>query len=214
MKNKVLLDIDGVIANFYAGFGSHLNHTLNAGLNLNLEPNDYSIHRWSQVPLSNKSIDAEIPAWIAEGGYKDMPIYPRAKEFTLELMDKYDVFVVTARVGDFRAEQLGGFPKEIIELIKLDTYKWFKDHGIPSDKLFFEHRKIDFCKENGISVLIEDKLDTVVKAAMADLKPILISRAWNQKIGGEHEPLIVSSVYPADSYSEVFSALGHFFGRA
>jgi 5'(3')-deoxyribonucleotidase len=175
MKEKILLDIDGVIANFNLGFSQHLNENLNAGLDLNIEPSEYSIHRWG-ANLPNETIDNEIPNWVMQGGYLDMPIYPGAKKFVYELMDKYDVYIVTARIGDFSMD----LSDEIVNKIKADTFSWFKKHGIPSDKLFFEHKKIDFCHNNNIQTIIEDKLSTVIDSIKSGLRAILVNRGWNQ----------------------------------
>lgn len=175
MKVKVLLDIDGVIADFYAGFSQHLNDVLDANLDISKEPHEYSLHKWGHG-LPNNLVDAEIPNWIKQGGYENMPIYPGAKEFVYKLMDNYDVFIVTARVGDFRMS----LPEEIVNIIKEDTFKWFQRHGIPSDKLFFDHEKVKFCEDNDIKIIIEDKLSTVVDGAKEGIASILIDRGWNK----------------------------------
>jgi len=177
MKEKAVLDIDGVLANFYLGFAKHLNENLNAELDLLNEPHNYKITEWN-VYLPETAINAEIPKWILSGGYKNMPIYPGAKEFVYRLMDKYDIYVVTARIGDFTSKM----PEMVCNKIKEDTNRWFKKYGIPSDKLFFEHKKIDFCKDNGISIIIEDKLSTVIDSVRSGITPILMNRNWNSDL--------------------------------
>lgn len=176
MKNKILLDIDGVIADFFRGFAGHLNKNLGAKIDLSQEPLAYGIHDWGHN-LSKELIDREIPIWMEVGGYINMPIYPGAVEFIYKLMDKYDVYIVTARIGDFRKE----LPKAIQAIVRRDTQNWFRNHGIPADKLFFEHKKIDFCKNNEISIIIEDKLSTVIEGAQSNIQSILVNRGWNQK---------------------------------
>jgi len=193
MKVKVLLDIDGVIADFYSGFGGHLNKKLNAGLNLNKGPTNYSLHEWGHN-ISREVIDKEIPKWVLDGGYANMPIFPKAKEFVYKLMDKYDVHIVTARVGDFLCYLSGG----VKDTIKRDTFKWLKKHGIPSDKLFFEHDKVNFCQKNRVPIVIEDKLPTVIDGADEGIRCILMDRSWNQEQDGlkrDHFNIFVAYTY-------------------
>lgn len=175
MKTKVLLDMDGVIADFYTSFAKHLNNRLGSNIDISVEPSVYSLHDWDHG-LPNTLVNKEIPAWMIAGGYKDMPIYAGAKSFVYQLLDRYDVHIVTARIGDFKMN----LPDTLKSLIRRDTDTWFRAHAIPADKLFFEHEKVAFCKENGINIVIEDKLSTVVSATQAGLTAILINRGWNQ----------------------------------
>lgn len=198
MKDKVLLDIDGVLADFFKAFAKHLNETLGTNIDPNIEPSDYNIGNWS-TGIDPVQISEIIRNWLASGGYSTIPIYDGAKQFVYQLMDKYDVFVVTARIGDFRM----GLTEEIKSIIKQNTRDWFKGHGIPANKIFFEHQKINFCKANKITVMIEDKLDTVRKAADKGLKAILIDRGYNRDPEQRNHPNIII----ANNYEEILQAL-------
>ena len=204
MKQKVLLDIDGVLADFFAGFGGHINKFIGTNLDLTQGPNEYSIHEWAQN-IPKEDIDNEIPKWIISGGYKDIPIYPGAKEFTYKLMDKYDVLIVTARLGDFRID----FSQELMDIIKNDTQKWFQNHGIPGENLLFEHHKVEFCKNNGIFSIVEDKFATVEKAAQEGLNAILMSRNWNKNDGLKvNHP----NIHIANNYDDILTMLEGIYG--
>lgn len=198
MKEKVLLDIDGVIADFYLAFGQHLNKNLSANINLNYEPNEYSMHEWGHHLLEYQ-VNAEVPNWILNGGYFDMPIFSGAQEFIFKLMDKYDVYIVTARVGDFSID----FDTHIRQLIKEDTKRWFKKYGIPSNKLFFEHNKVDFCKRHNIKIIIEDKLQTVLKAADSGIRSILVDRGWNRDPKRDRH----FNIFVTHSYDDILNIL-------
>ena len=203
---KVMLDIDGVIGNFYAGFAGHLNKTLNAGLDLSIEHQHYSIHNWGHN-LPKNQVEEEISNWVLDGGYLDLPIYPNAKEFVFQLMDKYDVYIVTARVGDFKIK----LSNNIVEKIKEDTYGWLKKYGIPTNKLFFEHKKTNFCLQNKISVLVEDKLDNAINGTYNGLTSILINRGWNKASITSNFIPIERIVHPrfivAQDYNDILNIL-------
>lgn len=173
-KKALLLDIDGVLADFYKGFASYLNKKLNINIDLDTKATSYDIKQW-HPKLAWVDIDPIIGEWLNDDGFLSLPIYPGAQSFAYSLIDKYDVYIVTARIGDFKTK----FSEETIQRIKDNTKLWLKKHGIPSNKLFFRHDKISFCKEHGINALIEDKSTTVLKAAKEGIYSILVARPWN-----------------------------------
>lgn len=176
MKRNILLDIDGVIANFYKGFGQWLNETYDADIDVEAESPVYSFEEWSP---KMEFIDAKKASydWMLDSGHLDIPIYPGARDFVKELMNLGNVHIVTARVGAWEQK----LDVNLSNQVKSDTYEWFKKHGLSTNgPIRFEHNKVELCKEEGISILIEDKLSTALKAAQAGIHAILINRAWNQ----------------------------------
>lgn len=206
MKMKVLLDMDGVIANFYASFASYLNKVYGTRLNIEKEPPDYGFHLWN-TGLSEEQIENAVEGWMLSGGYFNIPIYNEAQNFVYRLMDLYDVYITTARIGDWSQK----FPKEILERVMEDTKKWLKKYGIPADQLFFRHDKIGFCKENDILVLIEDKLSTALKGSNNGIYSILMDRGWNRK-GRDKD--VNKLLYVANTYDEILSLLENINERA
>lgn len=174
MKKKILLDIDGVIGNFYKSFAMYLNKHYGCKLDAGIEAPVYDIYKWGHG-LSQDTINKAIDAWMLADGFLNIPVYPGAKQFVYKLMDKYDVHVVTARMGDFKTR----LADDVLVKIKEDTLKWFKKHGIPANKIIFDHKKVDFCLANGIPTLIEDKFITAKLGVQNGLDCILMSRPWN-----------------------------------
>lgn len=174
MKVRVLLDMDGVIANFYVEFARFLNDEYGCTLPLDEEPTNYSFNDWGHG-VDRVSIEEASNKWIRSGGLQRMPPYSGMESFVNELMTICNVYVVTARVGDWQRL----LPADVKDIIKRDTYKWLKEYNIPSDKLYFSHKKIDFCKDNGISVMIEDKPSTALEASKNGIHTILMNRGYN-----------------------------------
>ena len=134
-------------------------------------------------------------AWIMSGGYRTLPIYPGAKECYNTLTAKYDVSVVTARIGTF-----GHMTPEVIEQVRSDTLKWFEDHDLEPHNLTFEANKVAWCKTNGVGIMLEDKLPTALEGAKVGLYTVLVDRYWNQS-----PPRL--RVYRAKNYNEVLDRL-------
>lgn len=174
MKLRVLLDMDGVIADFYKEFARFLNEEYGCTLSLDEEPPSYSFRDWGNG-VDRVKIDEASDKWIRSGGLLNIPAYEGMQEFVEELMNTCNVFVVTARVGDWERT----LHDDVKNTIKKDTYTWLEQHGIPSDKLYFSHEKIEFCKKHGISVLIEDKPSTALEASKNGLHTILMNRGYN-----------------------------------
>lgn len=176
MKRNVLLDIDGIIGNFHASFAAYLNKHYDAGLDIDSEPSVYSFDHWGPG-LGHIDMEEASNNWIMDNGFLKLQPYPGAAEFVKQLMDVANVHIVTARIGDFDQD----FPTKMQTKIKDDTYEWFAMHDIPTHgRIRFVSKKVNLCKEEDISILIEDKLSTVLQAAQEDIHSIIIDRGWNQ----------------------------------
>lgn len=174
MKPKILLDIDGVIANFYHGFASYLNDKYNCTLDVNVEPKNYSFEKWGHG-VENVNFDISSNEWINQDGFEKLPAFEGAEKFVKQLINMCDVCIVTARIGDWNQK----FGPGMKNRIKRNTYNWLKRHNMPVDKLHFIHEKIPFCKERGISIMIEDKMDTALEASKNGMHTILMNRGYN-----------------------------------
>lgn len=175
MKPRVLLDMDGVIVNFYKGFSKHLNKNYGCTLDTNVEPEEYPFEKWGHG-VDRVNFDTASKEWIEKDGFEKLPAFDGATEFVKELMSLCNVFIVTARIGDWSQK----FTPETRDRIKDNTRNWLKENDIPSDNLFFSHEKIPFCKENAISIMIEDKPSTAMEASKNKIHTILINRAKNR----------------------------------
>jgi uncharacterized HAD superfamily protein len=174
MKPRLLLDIDGVLADFYKGLALFLNNNYNCNLDLDKEPGKYNIEDWGGG-AEKVNFDQVVPHWMSEGGLLTLPVFDQADDFVKSLKSMSDVYIVTARIGDWQPK----FPSNLESRVKEDTATWLFNNGIKPDNLFFEHNKIDFCLNNGISVMIEDKLSTALMGSKSGLHTVLMNRGYN-----------------------------------
>src|SRR5271157_4439952 len=175
MKAKIMLDLDGVVANFYNGFSTYLNQNFGCTLDPLTDPVSYPFDEWGHG-VDQINFDAASESWINQDGFDKLPAYDGAQEFIKKLMDTYDVYIVTARVGDWEKK----FSKATQNKIKQNTFDWLSRLGVPANQLYFIKDKIPFFQQHGISILIEDKLETALKAAKEGLHTILMNRGYNQ----------------------------------
>ena len=176
MKVNVLCDVDGILCNFYKSFASYLNEIYDANLDPDIEPTNYNFKEWGPN-LKNIDLNKATVDWIMKNrGFLKAPIYDGAIEFVEELNKICNVSVVTARVGDWKQY----FTEAVIDTIKNDTIQWFKNNNFPVKEIIFEHKKVDYCRNNAIPILIEDKLETVKLGAKEGIHSILLNRAWNE----------------------------------
>lgn len=198
MNKRVLLDLDGVIADFYRGFARFLNKNYGCFLPLDKDPSGYYFGDWG-FGINDIDIPEAINAWISNDGFLNLLAYPGASEFTKKLNEIADVYIITARVGDWERN----IPEDIVDKIKEDTKKWLVREDISFNKLFFIHDKVDFCINNGISVIIEDKAETVNKASLANIPSILVNKKYNQDV-----EMPKSNIYRVDNFDDILRYLG------
>jgi uncharacterized HAD superfamily protein len=196
MKVRIMLDMDGVIANFYNEFAKYLNDNYGCTLNTEIAPKNYPFESWGHGVDKINFAEASNN-WINQNGFEKIPAFDGVKEFVKELSKLYDVHIVTARIGDWEQN----FTADIKNRIKKNTHNWLKKQGISACKLYFVHDKVPFCKELGISIIIEDKLETALNAAKEKIHAILIDRNYN------HSKANRLRVYRAHNFKEVLDQI-------
>jgi len=194
-KTKILLDMDGVIANFYKEFALFLNEKHNCTLLPDKEPLRYSFNNWGHG-IKHVDINTASNNWILNNGMRNIPSFPGTKKFAHSLFKQYDVTIVTARIGDWERQ----FSLRIKDQIMLDTRKWLQKLNIPIKKLYFSHEKVDFCLKNNINIMIEDKLSTAISAAKNNIDTVLINRRYNK---GPNK----SRIHRVDSFNDVLNKI-------
>lgn len=196
MKTRILLDLDGVIANFYFAFSTFLNANYGTTLNPLQDPDHYDFDQWGHG-VDHIDFDGASLNWIQNNGFEKIPAYKGAKEFAQELLSRYNVYIVTARIGDWEQKFSGDQKNKI----KKNTFNWLKKLGIPNTKLYFAREKVPFCQEKGISIMIEDKFETALKASKEGIHTVLINRGYNTSKADRLK------VYRAFDYNEALELL-------
>jgi uncharacterized HAD superfamily protein len=190
---KVLLDLDGVVADFYYGFATFLNKNYGCNLDVNVSPYNYNFNEWGEG-TECIDINKAINIWILDGGFRHLPAFNMATKFVNDLKKICDLYIVTARMDGWKNK----LSIEAQNIIKVDTEIWLKKHNMPTNNLYFIKEKVPFCKINEVNILIEDKLETALEASKEDLHTILINMNYNSS------PIERYKIYRVSNLSEAF----------
>ncbi len=174
---RVGLDLDEVVANTLPQFiGFYNNH-----YGTSLKYQDFHSYRFEDVISEPMEVILEriVEFYHSPFGAQIQPV-DGAVEVISDLLSHCEFIAITAR------------PNPIIET----TEKWLKDHyhGL-IDTVHFAHnihincerkKKVDYCKELAIDVLVDDLAENLMGCKEAGVLPLLFDRPWNAKAQGDH----------------------------
>lgn len=165
---KIGIDIDGVltdISRFYLDYGAK--YAFENNIDKIAEPNGYEIEE-----ILDLEKDAHIEFWKKYDEFYTKKIYTR--EFAAEVIarlrdDNHEVYLITARK-----------PQE-----EKWTKDWLKENNIYYDKLEFTEEKVDYCKNNNIDLMIEDKVRNVLEISRV-IPVICLDNRYNKECEGDN----------------------------
>ncbi len=177
---KLGFDIDGVIANF----SDVLLQTVKKTYGLTLTEKDITNFSLSTVLGITRAEEARL---ITDILYKDLPIYPGAKE-TLEQLSRegHSIYLLTGRYAPLR------------DL----TQTWLKEKGVPYDELhLLEIGKKYQVNIDGLDVIVEDSLEEALEWSSRVKTVLLYDHPYNQTLNVKN---LTKRVY---SWSEIYQEI-------
>ena len=184
---KIGIDIDGVITDisrFYLDYGAK--YAFENNIEKIANPNGYELDEILGLTDEERS-----QFWKKYDEFYTKNIYTR--EFAPEIIEKlkndgHEIHLITARK-----------PKE-----ENWTTDWLEENKIYYDKLELTEEKIDYCKNNNIDLMIEDKVKNVLE--ISKLIPVICMDArYNQSCKGNN----ITRCYSwYDIYSEIHKIKG------
>ena len=168
-SNVICVDIDGVLADFSAGWTAHLSKVLNRVITPDLHTN-YYIH--TCIGISKEREEEIKEGWYTNGGFRDLPIYDGVVRGMNGLSKDFDIILVTAR------------PVQEYRRIEVDTHQWLAKWGVPFNFISWGRYKIDQIQQEiwpaKVRWFLEDRLMNAIDLAKNGVQVILFNRPYNQ----------------------------------
>ena len=182
MTHRILVDCDGVLANFIEPFLAIANRL--AGTSYT----EADVKEWDMDRLPGfEAIKNEAWAEVGDPGFaRNMPLYQGAQEGMRRLADIGEVFIVTAPLWLHKEDESRGDLHG--QTFCWDRVKWLRAHfGIPATRVIFAYHK-ELVEGD---VLIDDKVENVeawIKAhgTKKGTSAILWSHPYNKTGQGRH----------------------------
>lgn len=172
-KPVIAVDFDDVVGGFNAAFLAF--HNSNYGSNIMFDQiSDYALYNVYQV--SRETIHSRIMHFLTNH-HDDIGIIEGAEAGLQTLKSRYDLQIVTSRVGELRPV----------------TEKWLSERlpGVFSDIHFTSsfdkiltngNSKSKVCHQIGAGLILEDHTEHVIDANQNGIKTILFDKPWNQNV--------------------------------
>lgn len=174
---RIGIDIDGVLTDFekwQLEVGSKFFIKYNKNI---IVPDGYDS---DTVFNATKEMDSEFWRTYLYDYAKNEP----ARKFAGEVIDKlrnsgYEIYIITARYLTNRDDDLGKKMRNIV-------IDWLKGNDINYDKIIFSPEdKFEICRENNISIMIEDKVENINNISTI-IPVICFNAAYNKVCKGEN----------------------------
>lgn len=174
---RIGIDIDGVLTDFekwQLEFGSKFFIKYNKNI---VNPDGYDSDTVFNV---TKEMDSEFWHDYLYDYAKNEPARKFAGEVIDKLKDKgYEIYIITARYLTDRNDNLG---KEMRNIV----IGWLKENSINYDKIIFSPEdKFEICKENNISIMIEDKVENINNISKI-IPVVCFNAAYNKECNGKN----------------------------
>lgn len=165
---KIGIDIDGVltdISKFYLDYGAKF--AFESNMETIANPDGYEIEE-----ILNLEEGSHKAFWEEYDNYYTKKIYTRefASEIIHELKSEgHEIHLITAR--NEKEEEW--------------TKNWLKENNIYYDKLTFTDKKVEYCKNNNIDLMIEDNTNNILE--ISKLIPVIcFDNRYNKDCNGEN----------------------------
>ena len=174
---KIGIDIDGVLTDFekwQLEVGSKFFIKYNKNI---INPEGYETYNVFDI---TKEMDTEFWHDYLYDYAKNEP----ARKFAGEVIDKlkengFEIYIITARYLTNRNDEIG---QEMRNIVK----NWLTENSIKYDKIIFSPEdKYEICKENNISIMIEDKVENINNISKM-IPVICFNASYNKECKGKN----------------------------
>ena len=181
---KIAIDIDDVTTEFMRPLTGLINQIYKT------ETNFDDIQSWNTARyfgITNEQFRGAIKTFTESGGFSRVQPEFAAVDAIKELQAQgHELYFLSARNSRGIS----------------DTYRWFADRGLPTERMFFDRDKKWQIEHHGIDMLIDDAPHNILAAQTVGAVGVLYTQPWNQAMrntqwranGWPHVVEIVSGV--------------------
>lgn len=171
-KMKIGVDIDEVVVEFMKHFIEFYKRKVDKKFDLDYE----SIENYLFEDIFN--IDTEdafvlLDSFSKSNFSKEMPSVEGVKKSINKLKENYDIVFITARPTSVKEETI----RDIATHFPKNDFKIIYSYDDERNKI---KSKAEFCKEHGISCMIDDSSKVIEECASEGLTCFLFDRPWNR----------------------------------
>ena len=168
---KIGIDLDDVIVSIVSPFIDFYNKKY--GKNVSFE--DMKTYNFWECGIGKTRKEAIkfTDEFFNSEEFKLVPLIKGARKSIDLLSKKFQIYILTGRKKRY-IETTKEFVKQNFPDIPIEVYH-SGDYYIGQDKT-----KVEFCKELGIRIIVEDSLENAINCSKENIKVFLIDRPWNQ----------------------------------
>ncbi|PIN73242.1 hypothetical protein COV20_03355 [Candidatus Woesearchaeota archaeon CG10_big_fil_rev_8_21_14_0_10_45_16] len=167
---KIGVDIDGVLVDFVSGFLQYYNLKYGTDLKYNDATTYYMEEAFG---LPQDKISSIMNEYLRSHAFVRMQLIPGSKEAIGNLSSRHSLHIITARSSDIYDRTVGwlhhNFPGCFSKIL------FSNSPGLP------KMSKAAICKQQGVSILVEDSLENALTCSAAGVTVFLMDCPWNQR---------------------------------
>lgn len=174
VKKTAVIDIDGVLADYYKTFGKFMKEQLQVDIT-KIDTNDHNLFELLSDQLGAYTFECALDGFREQGLLRTVDPFQDARYFMQEITNKYNVLVLTSRPGHNDSK------------VRQDTEYWFESNKIPYDELCFRHHKADHIRYRmamgrpNFQFMVEDNAKTASEVAgVGRIRSYLMNKEYNQ----------------------------------
>jgi uncharacterized HAD superfamily protein len=193
-KKKIGIDLDDTIWKFHEKFFEYYNNRF--GTNFFVE--DYIVYDMEKfLGIKRDNIFLFFDDYEKHEDYRILPLIDYVEDVFLEVLEKYDVYFITARSS------------RTADLVKERIFRHFgvdvKTVFIHDDNWNKIEEKVDFCLREGIELLIDDSYYNLKLCAEKGVKGILLTYPWNK------DKKLVDGIIRVNNWKEIMDVFENEF---
>jgi len=173
VKKTAVIDIDGVLADYYKRLETYFSQELQLDIT-KIKTNEHNLFELISETFGGYLFTCGIDGFRSSGQLRSIEPFEHAQEFMREVNEQYHTLLLTSRGGQTDCK------------VREDTEYWLESNKMPYDELLFREHKADHLRYRmgmgnpNISFMVEDNGKTANQVAELGITSYLLNKEYNQ----------------------------------